>query len=196
LIIPNGIAADKFRADRPKKKIILLVTRMFERKGVQYFLQAVRHLETDYHIHIVGDGPYLDTLKGMARDLPMPVTFHGYVDNHSQTLRDLFETARIFVFTSEVENFPIVLLEAMLAGTTIISTEGTGCAEVVGKAARLVPPRAPGDIRTALEELIWNPEISEQLGRKARERVERHFTWETVARKYLILLNNVSYPEA
>ena len=191
-IIPNGIAGDKFRADRRKDNIILLVTRIFERKGIQYFIEAARHLHADYHIHIVGDGPYLNTLKRMARGLPMPVTFHGFVDNMSPILRDLFETARFFVFTSERENFPIVLLEAMLAGTTIISTQGTGCAEVVGEAARLVRPRAPQDILEALEELIQNPERSEYLGRQARARVERNFIWESVARKYLTLLNEIS----
>ncbi len=191
-VIPNGIAGDKFRANRRKENIILLVTRIFERKGIQYFIEAVRHLQADYHIHIVGDGPYLHTLKQMARGLPMPVTFHGFVDNKSPFLRDLFETARYFVFTSEMENFPIVLLEAMLAGTTIISTQGTGCAEVVGDAARLVRPRMPQDILEALEELIQEPERSERLGQQARERVERNFIWETIARKYLAVLTAIA----
>ena len=191
-VIPNGIDGNKYRADRPKGNLILLVTRIFERKGIQYFIEAARHLRADYHIHIVGDGPYLRALKQMARGLPLPVTFHGFIDNSSPILRDLFETARFFVFTSEVENFPIVLLEAMLAGTTIISTKGTGCAEVVGEAACLVRPRAPQEILETLEELIQDPERSERLGRRARERVESHFIWETVARRYLDLLNDIT----
>ena len=140
----------------------------------------------------MGDGPYLRTLKQMARGLPMQVTFHGFIDNSSPILRDLFETARFFVFTSEVENFPIVLLEAMLAGNTIISTKGTGCAEVVGDAACLVRPRAPQEILETLEELIQDPERSERLGRRARERVESLFIWETVAHQYLDLLTDIT----
>ncbi len=194
-IIPNGIASDKLRADRQKENIILLVTRMFERKGVQYFIEAARHLRADYHIHVVGDGPYLNTLKQMAGGLTMPITFHGYVDNNSPILRNLFETARFFVFTSEMENFPIVLLEAMLAGTTIISTQGTGCAEVVGNAACLVKPRNSQDILKALEALIEDALRTEQLGREARARVEHHFIWESIARKYLALLTAISSPK-
>ena len=91
-----------------------------------------------------------------------------------------------------MENFPIVLLEAMLAGTTIISTHGTGCAEVVGNAAYLVRPREPRDILEALEELIQDPERSERLGQQARERVERNFIWETIARKYLAVLSAIT----
>lgn len=50
----------------------------------------------------------------------------------------MYETSKIFVFTSGAENFPIVLLEAMASGLAIITTEGAGCSEVVGDAALLV----------------------------------------------------------
>ncbi len=105
----------------------------------------------------------------MAKQLNVPAKFYGYVDNNSPELRELYETASIFVFTSESENFPIVLLEAMAAGAAIITTSGTGCAEVVGDAAILVPPRDPEAIRAALEQL----ESRSGAGGEARARRTR-----------------------
>jgi glycosyltransferase involved in cell wall biosynthesis len=184
-VIPNGIELDKF-IPRPKSpRRLLAVTRMFERKGVQYLVQALSSMPDAFDVHIVGDGPYLGPVTDMAQQLKVPAKFHGYVDNNSPELRELYESASIFVFTSESENFPIVLLEAMAAGAAIITTSGTGCAEVVGDAAILVPPRDPEAIRAALERLSRDPDLVEKLGRAARERVVARFGWERVIESHL-----------
>jgi glycosyltransferase involved in cell wall biosynthesis len=115
------------------------------------------------------------------------VSFWGFLDNQSTEIRDLYETSRIFIFPSEAENFPIVLLEAMAAGMAIITTYGTGCAEVVGDAAVLVKPKDAHDICEALKMLIENPEHASRLGQRARARLEVHFSWQNVAAQYLAL---------
>jgi L-malate glycosyltransferase len=158
---------------------------MFERKGVQFLLKALEGLPDEFDVHVVGDGPYLETLKTLAGSLGVRAKFHGYMDNDSADLRELYETASIFVFTSESENFPIVLLEAMAAGAAIVTTSGTGCAEVVGDAAILVPPRDPDALRSALVKLSHDPALVERLGHAARERVVKRFGWERVIELHL-----------
>jgi glycosyltransferase involved in cell wall biosynthesis len=162
-----------------------VVTRMFERKGVQFLLKALKDLPDQFDVHVVGDGPYLDTLKSLAAELGVRAKFYGYMDNDSADLRNLYETASIFVFTSESENFPIVLLEAMAAGAAIVTTSGTGCAEVVGDTAVLVPPRDADALRAALTKLNHEPGLVERLGRAARERVVKRFGWERVIELHL-----------
>ena len=184
-IIPNGIELEKFRPQPKVPRRLLVVTRMFERKGVQFLMQALAGLRNEFDVHVVGDGPYLDTVKNLAAQLNVPARFYGYMDNDSVELRNLYETASLFVFTSESENFPIVLLEAMAAGAAIVTTSGTGCAEVVGDAAVLVPPRDPDALRSALEQLSRDPERVAQLGRDARERVVKRFGWERVIELHL-----------
>jgi glycosyltransferase involved in cell wall biosynthesis len=184
-IIPNGIDLEKFHPQQKVPKRLLVVTRMFERKGVQFLLKALEGLPDEFDVHVVGDGPYLETLKTMAAELGVRAKFYGYMDNDSTDLRDLYETASVFVFTSESENFPIVLLEAMAAGTAIITTSGTGCAEVVGDAALLVPPRDADALRSALEKLSRNPELVKELASAARERVVKRFGWERVIELHL-----------
>ncbi|MGB0911695.1 MAG: glycosyltransferase family 4 protein [Nitrospirales bacterium] len=190
-IIPNGISIDKFNPNLPKRNRALIVTRMFERKGVQYLLKALEQLDHGYEIHIVGDGPYLKNLQGQVDEKNLDVKFWGFLENQSQEIRELYETSKIFVLPSESENFPIVLLEAMAAGMAIITTEGTGCAEVVGDAALFIRPRDSESIKDALKRLLLDPEYGSELGKKARTRLEQYFGWGTVSQQYSSLYQEV-----
>ena len=183
-IIPNAIVESRFNPNRVKYKRILVVSRMFDRKGIQYFVRALSGLNTGFEVHIVGDGPYLESLKRLSNELGVKARFYGWLDNTSTELLELYETSSIFVLPSESENFPIVLLEAMAAGMAIITTKSTGCAEVVGDAALLVEPRNPIAIKEALIKLMSNPDLCEELGKNARKRVENSFNWNSIAMTY------------
>jgi glycosyltransferase involved in cell wall biosynthesis len=184
-VIPNGFDLDRFTASRERSRRILVVTRMLERKGVQDVLRALAGTDLGFEIDIVGTGPYLDTLVQLADALGVDAKFHGWLDNDSRELKDLFETSSIFVFPSHAENFPLVLLEAMAAGMAVITTNQTGCVEVVGDAARCVDAGDEQGIRDALTELTGNDSLRERLGAAARQRVEQHFSWQTVAGKHV-----------
>ena len=184
-VIPNGFNPCRFDPAGSKAKRILVVTRMVEFKGVQYLLQALNGLQIDYEVVLVGDGPYSNELKKRAGELDIPVRFTGWIDNNSNELKHLYETSNIFVFPSETENCPLVLLEAMAAGLAIITTRDTGCAELVGKAALLVAPCDPHAIRSALIELIGHPELIKALGTAARSRLERIYSWRAISDRYI-----------
>jgi glycosyltransferase involved in cell wall biosynthesis len=186
-IIPNAIDTDKFKPRDKNPRNLLVVTRMFERKGVQYTLRALAQMQGQFDVNIVGDGPYLPTLKSLAKELGVNARFWGHLDNDSKELKDLYETAAIFVFTSEAENFPIVLLEAMIAGAAVITSSGTGCAEVAADSGLLVPVRDPQAIKSALQKLVQNPQLAQKLGVLARERVIAHFSWDRVIDQHLEL---------
>ena len=108
------------------------------------------------------------------------MNFLGYLDNQGPELKELYETSSIFVFPSESENFPIVLLEAMVAGMAIVTTSDTGCAEVVGDTALLVESRDAASIQRALETLLSDAELRADLGRQARARVEANYGWPSI----------------
>ena len=179
-VIPNGIDIDRFDPYRKKDAKALAVTRLFERKGIQYFLQAHHELGLEYEVNIVGDGMYYDTLRRLVTDMEIKANLLGFIDNTSDELKELYETSSIFVFPSEAENFPICLLEAMVAGCAIITTKNTGCAEVVGDTALLVEPRNSEDIKDAYQKLIKEDSFRKELGQRARKRVEDLFSWDRV----------------
>jgi glycosyltransferase involved in cell wall biosynthesis len=191
VVVPNGIDPGRFDPNRKKNERVLVATRMLERKGVQHLLAALARFPRPVGVDIVGDGPFLPELRRMARELGVDARFAGWLDGGSPELKELFETSGIFVFPSEAENFPNVLLEAMTAGMAIVTTAGTGCAEVVGDAAVLVPPKDPAAIREALPALLDNPALREILGTAARARVEKLFSRRAVAGRYAEIYGEV-----
>jgi glycosyltransferase involved in cell wall biosynthesis len=179
-VIPNGYSPAA-SLGKPKRNLVLVVARLFPRKGVQRFIEAIPGMPRDWEYVIAGDGPYLPKLKDLAERLRVPVRFVGFVDAH--TLRGYYEEARILVFPSIRENFPMVLLEAMDAGCAVITTDAEGCGEVVGKAGLVVRKNDAQQIRVALSRLMADPARCEQLGVQARARADQ-FRWPRIAGLY------------
>jgi glycosyltransferase involved in cell wall biosynthesis len=182
-LVPNGINISFFNP-APKEQTILMCSRVLPYKGLQYALEAIRQLNTDWQIHLIGDGTYLPQLKQLARQLDLPVNFWGWLDKHDPQFKKLYETSSIFIFPSETENFPNVLLEAMAAGLAIITSTAGGCPEVVGDAALLVEPRNVNSLRQQLKKLIDSDDLRQQLSSAALQRVQ-NFSWPGIARKYI-----------
>jgi glycosyltransferase involved in cell wall biosynthesis len=189
-VIPNGYEASAFDTNRKRRQAILLCSRLLRRKGFQYVIEAVKDLELDWEIHIIGEGPFRQTLEQTAQGSKTKITFHGWLDRDHPTFRELYETSSIFVFPSEMENFPTVLLEAMSAGCAIITTTAGGCPEVVGEAGILVEPKNANSIRDNLLSLINNPEKRNALANAAILRV-RQFCWQNVCEQYVSLYNEL-----
>jgi glycosyltransferase involved in cell wall biosynthesis len=79
----------------------------------------------------------------------------------------------------------------MAAGSAIITTDQTGCREVVGDTALLVPAGDDTAIRSALRQLAADSELRAKLGTAARQRIEEFFSWPAVTGQYLDVFNRV-----
>ncbi len=186
-VVPNGYATAA-HLGRVKRNLVLVVARLFPRKGVQHFIEALRGTKTIWEIVVAGDGPFKAELQRHTERARVPVQFIGFVD--TKRLRGLYEEARILVFPSLRENFPMVLLEAMDAGCAVITTDAEGCAEVVGNAGIVVEKGNPRDIRLALHALMSDPERVELLSRQGGERAQL-FRWPRIAEQYLDVFHAV-----
>jgi glycosyltransferase involved in cell wall biosynthesis len=189
-VIPNGIHV-RPSDPRLKTKRILMCGRMFAFKGFQYAIEAVKGMDLDWCVDIVGDGPYLPVLKDLADGSQTPIRFWGWLDKSDPRWSELFDQASIFVFPSEAENFPSVLLEAMAARMAVITTTAGGCPEVVAEAGLLVAPRDAAGIRSRLAELVSSASLREELARAALERVQL-FSWPNVAERYVACYEEVA----
>ena len=183
-VVPNGIYTDQF--DRvPKEKSILMCSRILPRKGFQYAIEALRDMELDWQVHVVGEGPYLPALKRLARDSKTPIKFWGWLDKSHSRYYELFNKSSIFIFPSEAESFGMVMAEAMAAGNAIIASNIPAHREVLGNAGLLVEVRNVEQIRKQLQRLIEDEHLRQELEEKARLRVSEMFAWEVVAQKYV-----------
>lgn len=187
-VIPNGFDI-KSVSHIEKENRILVVSRMFERKGVQYFLEALQDIPKGWDVWVVGDGPYLETLKRLAKQLNVNVKFLGQVPNDQ--IFEIYQKSKIYVFPSKVENFPVVLLEAMAAGCAVITSTAAGCMEVVGDAAIKVEPGNAKAIQRELVNLMNNPEEINRLAQLGQARVN-NFAWSAVTNRFVKVFNDVT----
>ena len=189
--IPNGIGAASLNTG-PKQKRLLMAGRLLPRKGFQHVLRALEGVQSDYEIHIAGDGPLRSEMESLARDLDMKTVFHGWVDHGSTELRELYESATIFCLPSERENASVALLEAMLAGAAVVTSNDTGCAETIGDAGFTVAPGDVDGLRVVLRRLLESERLCTEWGRRARKRVLGRFTWDAITSSYLELLQEAA----
>ena len=108
------------------------------------------------------------------------VRFLGFVPD--ATLAALYRLADLFVFPSLYEGFGLPPLEAMAAGTPVITSNVSSLPEVVGDAAILIDPTDAGAIADAMARVLGDAALRAELIRRGHERVKM-FSWErSVAR--------------
>lgn len=143
----------------------------------------------------MGDGPDLDALQSLARELEV---YHRVIFSGQRLdVPERLKKADVFVLATRWEGFPRSILEAMRAGLPVVATDVGGCRESVvdGETGFLVPKEDPVQLRDRLRILMDSPELRVQMGQKGRKRFEENYTFEgmydrTVAVYREVLQNN------
>ena len=109
-------------------------------------------------------------------------------------LRWLYHEAAAFVFPSRYEGFGLPILEAMGAGTPVITADRGAMAEVAGDAACLVDPESPTALAEAIEVVLDDRDRRRRLVERGRERAAE-FTWERAAEGTEAVYREVAHEE-
>jgi len=172
---------------QPRKNYGRLIEALAQLRG--------RHL--DVHLVIAGgrgwlEDPIYRTIE--AVHMQEYVHFIGFADDAD--LPALYSAAVCFAFPSLYEGFGFPVLEAMACGTPVLTSTLSSLPEVAGDAALMVDPYSTEAIASALERLIVDSDLREQLVRRGFEQAQR-FTWsasaETLRRIYYSLLNDTIF---
>jgi len=160
-----------------QERVILSVGRLSKEKAHADLILAFQRLcgtRADYKLVIVGEGPERASLEAIAADLRIDtrVVFTGQISD----VRPFFATADVFVLPSHSEGSPNVLLEAMGAEVPVVATAVGGVPEIVEDetSALLIPPGDPRAMANAIDRLVKDFELGEQLSRNAAELVSRN----------------------
>jgi len=186
---------DGARAPRPNGSLRMLgVGRLVAKKGFDTFVDACAELQSDgipFQATIAGpDGPYGRVVRELivARGLEDRIHLAGAMSQDEL----LTEYARADAFClpcrivgADRDGIPNVLVEAMAAGTPVVSTRISGIPELVTSGANglLVAPDDPVALAGALRTLHGDPELAARLGSAGRATVLERFDGERLARQ-------------
>lgn len=167
-------------------ELILSVGTLIELKGHEYLIKACRFLKersVKFRLIIVGEGSEYGRLMRLREelDLRLEVDFRSYCDINE--VRKLMHQASVFCLPSVVtscgdsDGIPLVLMEAMAVGKACISTKVAGIPELIvdGANGLLVEPRDPEALAKAIETVLIDRRLREELGRSARSQIVQKF---------------------
>jgi glycosyltransferase involved in cell wall biosynthesis len=168
------------------KSYFLMVGRLDLRKNHIGLLKAYRTLNKPRpKLVIVGQRDFRNSrVYEFIREhrLEEDVSILEHVTDES--LPALYNSALAFVFPSWAEGFGLPVLEAMASGIPVITSDNTALTEVASGAAILVQPDDSDSIARAMECVIANDKMREDLVEKGLERA-RKFTWDAPASRLL-----------
>lgn len=202
-VIPNGADTELFRPPQggrgPGPVRLFFHGRVVYQKGLDTLLEALGNLPRtpDWELHVVGDGPQRPELEVRARGLGIAerVFFRGWM--RRPELAEVIREMDLYVFPSRDEGMPNAVLEAMASGLPVVATRIAGNEELVvpEETGLLVPPDSPRELAAALSRLIGPAGPAEEeaarlragMGLAGRQRVEKRYSWASVATRYLAL---------
>ena len=106
--------------------------------------------------------------------------FIGFVDDDD--LPALYSAASCFAFPSLYEGFGLPVLESMACGTPVVTSDVSSMPEAAGSAALLIDPYSVNAIADALENVLADTDLSNQMIQKGFQHIQS-FTWQRSAQK-------------
>lgn len=186
------------------KTVLLTVARLDERKGHDIVIRALAEISRQYPeivYLIVGRGREEERLRKLAVELNVAdrVIFCGYVADADlpkyYNLSDIFlllnrQTSDDPRLRGDYEGFGIVFLEAAACAKPVIAGNFGGVASAVEheQSGLIIDAIDPVAVRQAIESLLENPALRQQLGQFGLERARRSFDWQIISKEIAQIL--------
>ncbi len=202
--LPNGIDelhpdTDKARALlaehglEPGKYIIFTAGRIVPRKGCHFVLQALRQMDADVKLLVVGDmshvPEYTQQLLALADER---VRFAGFIAS-KELLFGLIALARLFVFPTTYEAMAITMLEVAALRIQLISSDIPENRVVLQEHALYFKSADVDDLRARLEWALGHEAEMKELAAGAYQHVVQHYHWPTIIAAYQRLYDELLF---
>lgn len=210
LLVPNGVHLDRF-ARRPElgaalreelgiPPTALVVGAVGHLRPVKNFprlLRAVARLpraleQPGVHLLVLGDGEERERLGALAAE-HLPPGGRVHLAGHRSDLRPAYAAMDVLAISSDSEQLPVSLLEAMACEVAVAGTDVGDVGRVLpeGAAAGLVPLGQPGGedgvvdgLAASLAELLESPERRSRAAAEGLERVRERYSFAAMLETY------------
>ena len=179
---------------------ILLPTRMLWDKGVKELRIASEMLKVKYKdkVQIILCGlADLDNKAGVSPSYLEDWQDGSYVKwiGYQKDMVKVYQDSHIVVLPSYREGMPKTLIEACAIGRAIVTTDAIGCKECVDEGINglKVPVYSTVELAGAIEKLILNHELIQDMGENSRKKAEQEFDVKSVIYKHMEIYNSFRY---
>lgn len=164
------------------------ISRIMKEKGIDYYLAAAKAIRKKYpntEFHICGfcEAEYQGKLDEFNEN--GTVIYHGMIRDVAAFLEDIHCVIHPTYYPEGLSN---VLLESCASGRPIITTDRSGCREVVddGTNGYMIPCQNGGKLIEAVEKfMLLSNDERKQMGLAGRAKVEKEFNRQIVVNKYM-----------
>jgi glycosyltransferase involved in cell wall biosynthesis len=178
---------------------ILYAGNLVPNKGVDVLLRAAAELSrrgVRYELKILGQGSARNTLESLARDLGIEgqVTWSPFVAQALMPREYGASTVTVLPSRGRAEGLGLTLVEALLAGSTVVGTAVGGIPEVVlhEHTGLIAPPDDPVDLANQLQRLLSDPQLRERLTRAGKELVVRTYSPDSAIGRFLDIYHAIA----
>ena len=171
--------------------VVVMASRLLEDKGVLEFVEAARMLQKKDIMTVFKLYGDIDEHNpaSLTRNEVNKIKKEGNVEVHGYTndIAKVFSTSNIVVLPSYREGLPKVLIEAAACGRAIITTDVPGCRDAIeaDQTGLLVKVKESKPLAKAIERLVKDKTLREQMGKAGRELAEKEFDIEKVIDTHL-----------
>jgi glycosyltransferase involved in cell wall biosynthesis len=188
--IPNGVELpdEVRRTGSPASLRLTYLGRLHPIKGIESLLDACKLIQSDsepWQLRIAGSGAadYLNALRSKVHQLQLQdrVEFVGEVSGDVK--EELFANSDVLIAPSFVENFGMVIAEALAREVPVIAGKGTPWQDVQKYGCGLWVGNDPESLANGIRKIRKMP--LREMGQRGRCWMRREFSWESVSRKML-----------
>jgi glycosyltransferase involved in cell wall biosynthesis len=198
VVIPNGIEQPGNYAPRdwqPGGKLRLLyLGRLHPIKGIENLLHALSNTTQEVTLKLYGDGDpdYRHSLRVLAKKLNLDdrVQFNEHVSGEAK--RNCFLNTDVCIVPSFIENFGMVVAEALAHGVPVIASRGTPWQRAEEIGCGLWRDNDPTSLAEAIMQIKTMPLV--EMGEKGRVWVEKEYSWPRIAEKMLHVYQKIFNP--
>lgn len=191
------IAREKFPMFDTGDPVVLYLSRLHYKKGIEHLIDAINLLRADGNPHrllIAGDGDstYESALRAQTKKLELEdhVAFLGLVVGVQKI--SLYQAADLFVLPTSQENFGFVLYESLAAGTTLVTTKGVDTWPELEEMAQVtICDQQDRSIADAVARLTKDPETLKSKGQTGRDWIFREMHPDQIIQRFEAMYTQV-----